>query len=228
MYLPYDDMSPNVRRRVKIEENIVRHIVADLLKAGFYLSVDDGGDEFAIKDSRDEKAILDALMNTNEDLLYADAYETNVYGGSPYNWVRFVYGNDGWDVVNDYTGDLSGIIEPITDAAENGTLEELKPSLNPLRVQEAVDDLLGTFDFHPVQRYMESVGWKYFHTPNTPSVDDLKSMAGQVLQTVCSEANIHYGHSRAATGGFEARLDMWETSTKLTLSFIPFRKEVTL
>jgi hypothetical protein len=36
----------------------------------------------------------------------------------PTLWVRFVYGNDGWDVINDYSMALETIIEPITEEAE--------------------------------------------------------------------------------------------------------------
>ena len=34
-------------------------------------------------------------------------------------WVWFVYGNDGWDVVCDYTINLESIIDPIIEYACN-------------------------------------------------------------------------------------------------------------
>ena len=45
------------------------------------------------------------MMTKDEDYLYAHRPDgqlkyTGVYDG--YGWVRFIYGNDGWDVINDY------------------------------------------------------------------------------------------------------------------------------
>lgn len=97
-----------VRDRQSIEQTIARKIVDVLLAAGFLLGVNDG-EETVVQRSRDKKAILDALFNTDEDYLYV--YEdddkndpTNVlYDERPDYWVRLVYGNDGWDVMSDYS-----------------------------------------------------------------------------------------------------------------------------
>lgn len=96
MYIP-KDVTPAIRKRIAIEARIVKATVRSLLAAGYSLSVDDGGEEYAIKNSTSFKAIMDALLNTDEDRLIA------AKDGKRLGWVFFVYGNDGWDVINDYS-----------------------------------------------------------------------------------------------------------------------------
>jgi hypothetical protein len=35
-----------------------------------------------------------------------------------FGWVRFIYGNDGWDVINDYTTNLEPVIAGVNALAE--------------------------------------------------------------------------------------------------------------
>jgi hypothetical protein len=101
---------PSVMRRQKIERRVVSQLVTDLLDAGFVLSVCQG-------DNRDEpcpptiekKEIMLKLGECDDDRLFvysADAddhaYRTHAVTG----WVYLVYGNDGWDVIANYTGNL--------------------------------------------------------------------------------------------------------------------------
>ncbi|HXA24406.1 MAG TPA: hypothetical protein VNW90_19135 [Acetobacteraceae bacterium] len=100
MYL--NPENETVRKRQAMEVAIVKRIVTDALKAGYTLSVDDGGDEYAVTRSTSRKAVLDALINTDEDVLHL---ERRIVGlEREHGWVRLVYGNDGWDVINDYSG----------------------------------------------------------------------------------------------------------------------------
>lgn len=100
--------SPEVARRQNVELAILRATVNALLKNGFTLSVFDGEEDLLIKGesegSKDKKAIFDALFNTDED--YLNAWKD----GRIFGWVRFVYGNDGWDVISDYTTNLEPYI----------------------------------------------------------------------------------------------------------------------
>jgi hypothetical protein len=91
-----------VRNRQKVEQTIARAVVDALLAADFVLGVNDGGDEPVITGSSDKAAILEALFNTDEDYLLAKKRDDSHFKG----WVRFVYGNDGWDVISDYTVNL--------------------------------------------------------------------------------------------------------------------------
>jgi hypothetical protein len=87
-----------------IERRIVRSTIDDLFLAGYSVSVFDG-EAFTLEQSTDRAAILAAMNTTGEDFLYAvDANGVRV------GWVRFVYGNDGWDVMNDNTTNLESAI----------------------------------------------------------------------------------------------------------------------
>lgn len=96
----------SVKARQNIEWRIARRIVRDALAAGYTISVNDG-EETTLECSSSERAIMAALMTTDEDrLLIHRAGEAERFG-----WVHLVYGNDGYDVVNDYTTNLKTIME---------------------------------------------------------------------------------------------------------------------
>lgn len=95
-----------------MEAAIVRNAVYELLDHGFTLSVDDGGDDYAINRSSDPDAVLAALMNTDEDRLMARA------GDMIKGWVHFVYGNDGHDVICDMTVSLEPYLPDTLALAE--------------------------------------------------------------------------------------------------------------
>jgi hypothetical protein len=102
-------------RRINIERDIVLRTVAHLLAAGFYLNIMNGGDgEELAEPSRNVSDLTLALMETDDEYL-------QVYGNSndgtltPKGWVRFVYGNDGYDVIFDYTTNLDPVLDGIID-----------------------------------------------------------------------------------------------------------------
>lgn len=101
--------------RINIERDIVLRTVAALLAAGYELNIDNGGDEYELPNFTLDAALLTQhLMETDDEyLMVATKGEDNVKG-----WVRFVYGNDGYDVISDYTTNLEPIIEPIMDYIE--------------------------------------------------------------------------------------------------------------
>lgn len=115
----WPDMPPEIRKRHNVECRIVRRTVRDLIAAGYQLAVNDGGDELACKRTGKSKALMAALINTDEDYLIvyrADA--SSKTGWSRTGWVRFVYGNDGWDVICDYTTNLDPLLQGICDWAD--------------------------------------------------------------------------------------------------------------
>ena len=79
----------------EVESQIGRQCIADLLDAGYAVSVNDG-EGLVLRNSRDPEAIFAAMGTTDEDCLMASR------DGKPFSFVRFIYGNDGWDVINDY------------------------------------------------------------------------------------------------------------------------------
>jgi hypothetical protein len=90
-----------VQKRQAIERQIMNAAVDQLLSVGFSLGVFDG-EELTIDHSRIKKEINAALMTTDEDYLFV--YEDGAK--DHFGWVRFVYGNDGWDVICDYSVNL--------------------------------------------------------------------------------------------------------------------------
>ena len=100
------ELSPQVKARQAVEREIFRAVVDALLAGGFALSLDNGACEddpnggYEIAHSTDAEAIVKASMATDEERLYAEK------NGKRFGWVLFIYGEDGWDVINDYTINL--------------------------------------------------------------------------------------------------------------------------
>jgi hypothetical protein len=96
--------SPAVRARQRVEQTIALTVAQVLLDAGFSLGVNDG-EETTVTHSTDIEAIKKALFTTDEDYLYVYAKDrsANERDKRPDGWVRLIYGNDGWDVISDYS-----------------------------------------------------------------------------------------------------------------------------
>lgn len=106
----------NVKTRQRIERQIARKFLRIALAAGYAISLDNGGDDCEFKDSKDFKFIVGEMFATDEERLYLSK------DGKSCGWVFFVYGNDGYDVICDYTMNL----EPLMPEVEklSGRLEE--------------------------------------------------------------------------------------------------------
>lgn len=116
----------------KIHENIERmvvgRVIADALAAGYAISVNDG-EETTVKRSIDPAAILKAMFTTGEDYLLVHGRVGNHFAREHFAWVRFVYGNCGWEVVNDYTTNIEALMEPICRWCEE--IEDGKVAIPP-------------------------------------------------------------------------------------------------
>lgn len=100
----------SVKMRQKVEREIAVAVIKALLAAGYSLGVNDG-EETTIHHSTDAKAIENAMFTTDEDwLLVFDKENTDHTDERGDWWVRFIYGNDGWDVINDYCTALEEFI----------------------------------------------------------------------------------------------------------------------
>ena len=90
------------------EARKARALIAALLRDGGTVSIYDG-EEFSIKQSRDEAAICAELGATDEETIY-----TYFPNGAPRGWLDLVYGNaaDGSELIADYAGTefLRGIV----------------------------------------------------------------------------------------------------------------------
>lgn len=96
----------SVKMRQEVERKIASAAVKAILANGYKISVDNGGDDFEITRSEDEKAVLAAMFAADDDRLYV--YELDKV--RPLGWVYFVYGNDGYDVISDYTVNLEKLV----------------------------------------------------------------------------------------------------------------------
>jgi len=97
----------SVKMRQEVERKIATALVKSALDAGYEICVDYG-------DGKSEKlfditSVLAAMFQGDDDRLYM----YNSSNAKLIGWVWFVYGNDGYDVISDYTVTL----EPIMGAA---------------------------------------------------------------------------------------------------------------
>ncbi|MCJ8601034.1 hypothetical protein MWH03_00370 [Klebsiella pneumoniae] len=95
-------MSTAMRQR--IEKEIAAAAINGLLAAGYHIAVFDG-ESVALKASVDKDAILKAMFTTDEDVFHIYTAD-----GTRAGFVHFVYGNDGWDVICDYTLSLEAAL----------------------------------------------------------------------------------------------------------------------
>lgn len=99
-----------VQKRQAIERRIVLAACKELLNQELVLSIDNGGDEDELSKSSNLSEISRHIMLTDEEtirVITADGFSVG--------WMKFVYGNDGWDVLCDYSVTLDQYI-PETQA----------------------------------------------------------------------------------------------------------------
>jgi hypothetical protein len=109
--------------RIAIEGKVAARFVSEALRRGYYVSVFDC-EAFTLRFSRSKPDILAAMFTTDDDRLfvYSDANKESRVGTA---W--FVYGNDGWDVIADWSwpelreAEMDALMAPVTKYAE--TLE---------------------------------------------------------------------------------------------------------
>src|SRR5579859_2222310 len=102
-----------VEKRRKIERRIASRLIRDGLAAGYTIGVYNG-EEHVLKKSTSRKAILAAMFSVDDEHLIF--YNKD---GLRVGWVWFVYGNDGWDVINDYTTSLESVMSGVNQFADS-------------------------------------------------------------------------------------------------------------
>jgi len=102
----------NVKQRQRIEKEIASIVVHDAIAAGFTLSVVNGGDDYEIENCGDAVKILETMFLTDDERLYF------VRDGKNVGWVYFVYGEEGWDVICDYTVNLEEHLKRASELSE--------------------------------------------------------------------------------------------------------------
>jgi hypothetical protein len=101
----------SVKMRQMVEREIAQQFIKDALAAGYTLEVNDG-EENTYKGT-DADAILAAMFTTDEDYLFLYLPALANRSGKADGWVRFIYGNDGWDVICDYTTNLEHLMNNV-------------------------------------------------------------------------------------------------------------------
>lgn len=88
-----------------MERRIVKAVVYSLTRAGFQLQTDDGEEKSCWL--TDPELVLSLCFGVDDLWLIARRSSDGKRG-----WVRLVYGNDGWDVLSDYTVNLETELGP--------------------------------------------------------------------------------------------------------------------
>jgi hypothetical protein len=95
-------MNPSIR--MGIEQKIIRRAVTDILSNGYRVSVYDGG-EYTVNRSTDLNLILNATQTTDSDALVVWDRDQNI------GTITLIYGNDGHDVIADYSNSLEEVLK---------------------------------------------------------------------------------------------------------------------
>jgi len=104
----------SVKMRQCVERIIARRVILDLKAAGFLLNINNGGDDYELpRPTNNIKELLAAMFATDDERLYVFRPGQE----KPFAWVWFVYGNDGWDVVSDYTTNIDAYMKGASELA---------------------------------------------------------------------------------------------------------------
>ncbi len=90
---------------ISIEDQLIKATISILLRDGFTLGVFDG-EEMTVRQSTNPDLIFTSMKTTDEDYIYTFKPGDMNPRSVGFGWVRFVYGNDGIEVINDYTTTL--------------------------------------------------------------------------------------------------------------------------
>ena len=99
---------PGVRGRALMELIIVHTLINVATRAGYRFEIADDPEE------KTETADEFKLAVFNRDDVVVDIYQKSVYKG----WIHLVFGNDGCDLISDYTTNLESFLEPVNKVAE--------------------------------------------------------------------------------------------------------------
>lgn len=95
----------------KLERRAVRKYVQAVLAAGFKIEVFDGEEFFPKTDKITE--ILENMFAVDEcELVLHNSVHASYTGKA---WMRFIFGNAPWEVLNDYSVSLEPIVGPVNE-----------------------------------------------------------------------------------------------------------------
>jgi len=108
----------DLAKRIRAEKRMCVALVTACLARGFTASVCNG-EEWVVVDSESKAEILGALFSTDEDVIVIR--DTS---GKKAGWFRLIYGNDGHDVVSDFSANVTceaiwnEVLSPLADKIE--------------------------------------------------------------------------------------------------------------
>lgn len=100
-----------VCQRIAVEREILLRTVDALLAAGYALQTFDTESHRPEQPTLDKALVVKELMEVDDEYLIAEKDGVRAY-------VRFIYGSDGYDVINDYTVNLEDVLKPINEYAD--------------------------------------------------------------------------------------------------------------
>jgi len=101
--------------RIAIEKTIVTQVIDSALEAGDFIGLDTSdGEEIIEGFTKDRQVILDNVFSCDDARIYFSKDGVKYYG-----WVMCVYGNDGTDVISDYTTNLEELLSKANNLAES-------------------------------------------------------------------------------------------------------------
>lgn len=114
--------STGAKDRARIELRVVRKLLAVFLTEGWKVTVDAergyDGDGRLLASSDVEEIVRNAFQYDDCHLFFHRPQQTKFLSGGRIDcvgWVRLVFGNDGWDVISDYSTNLEEKLKPINE-----------------------------------------------------------------------------------------------------------------
>lgn len=102
-----------VDKRIRCERTIIRALVKQALKLGYFISVDDGED-VPCKKSRSYLEIMSHIQACDDEYLH---FDKGMNIGPPFHFmVYLVYGNDGFDVIANHSWPENGFHREMIEA----------------------------------------------------------------------------------------------------------------
>lgn len=112
-----------LKMRIAIEEFMARKTVHHLIERGYFITMNDGEVD-TVKKSQNIRNIVSAMFSTDGDVLKVytrcskqtddgEKFEFKYIGR-----IDFIYGNDGYDVISDYSISLEEDLKPLMELAE--------------------------------------------------------------------------------------------------------------
>lgn len=97
----------NVQQRQEIERQIVTQVIMTACELGHQVSIENGASD-PTKPTSLLGDLLPEIMQTDEEWLVISHH------GKPIGQVFMVYGNDGWDVISDYSDNdaMESLLQP--------------------------------------------------------------------------------------------------------------------